>query len=315
MSITLLTAVPGGGKTSYAVWEVIRDAHNKGQIIYTVGIPKLTIPTIELTYEEVRCWNELDPASTTGKPILSNIELNSVIVIDEVQKIWPATGSKVTDDIKDLSVHRHYGLTFLIITQSPNLIHRNVLSLVDRHLHIGVKWSGRKIYEWPEYCRNPSAKTNKDSAITFSYKLPKESFKLYHSATAHIKPKKSIPISFFVFLIGIIATSILGYFGTQRVLAKSSTEETTLAMVEPQLEKIIDPSPVSVSPVNNGESKPQYRELSMLSTDIEWSQVSACLSSQNNGCQCYGLSAQRLMIPKESCEAAVKYGWAGKRPI
>ena len=49
MSITLLTAVPGGGKTSYAVWEVIRDAHNKGQIIYTVGIPKLTIPTIDLT--------------------------------------------------------------------------------------------------------------------------------------------------------------------------------------------------------------------------------------------------------------------------
>lgn len=97
MSITLLTAVPGGGKTSYAVWEVIRDAHNKGQIIYTVGIPKLTIPTIELTYEEVRAWNELDPASTPGKPILSNIELNSVIVIDEVQKIWPATGSKVTD--------------------------------------------------------------------------------------------------------------------------------------------------------------------------------------------------------------------------
>ncbi|MGV8712937.1 MAG: hypothetical protein ACWA6R_10340 [Nitrosomonas sp.] len=78
---------------------------------------------------------------------------------------------------------------------------------------------------------------------------------------------------------------------------------------KPQSEKIIDPAPVSVSPVSTIELKPQYRELSMLSTDIDWSQVSACLSSQNNGCQCYGLSAQRLMIPKESWEAVVKYGW------
>ena len=122
-------------------------------------------------------------------------------------------------------------------------------------------------------------------------------------------------MSFFIFLTAIIATSVLGYFGTQRVLAKSGTEETTLAMVEPKSEKIIDPRPVSVSPVSTVENKPQYRELSMLSTDIDWSQVSACLSSQNNGCQCYGLSTQRLMIPKESCEAAVMYGWGTTKKL
>ena len=171
MSISLLTAVPGGGKTSYAVWNVIKEAHEQGKIIYTVGIPKLTIPTIELTYDQVRQWFKTSP-NEEGLPELLNIEHGSIIVIDEVQRIWPATGSKISDDIKELSVHRHYGLTFFLITQAPNLIHRNVLALVDRHLHIGVNWAGRKIYEWSEYCRSPSTKTSKDTAVTFNYKLP-----------------------------------------------------------------------------------------------------------------------------------------------
>ena len=58
MSITLLTAVPGGGKTSYAVWHVIKKAHEEGKIICTCGIPKLKIPTIEITIEQVRKWYE-----------------------------------------------------------------------------------------------------------------------------------------------------------------------------------------------------------------------------------------------------------------
>lgn len=318
MSITLLTAVPGGGKTSYVVWEVIRDAHKKGQIIYTVGIPKLTIPTIELSYEDIRSWNVLAPESTASNPILATIEMNSIIVIDEVQKIWPATGSKISDDIKDLSVHRHYGLSFFIITQSPNLIHRNVLSLVDRHLHIGVKWSGRKLYEWPEYCRNPSAKSSKDMAVTQSYKLPKESFKLYHSATAHVKPKKSIPISFFIFIIGIISTAAFGYYGAERVLSKADSHVLPEGMAQHEKDKTIDPAPIPASSpplVSNQTIKPVFDDISMLSSNVDWTQISACLSGKNYGCVCYGLSAQRVMIPKETCEAAVKFGWSNKKSM
>lgn len=318
MSITLLTAVPGGGKTSYAVWEVIREAHKKGQIIYTVGIPKLTIPTIELSYEDIRSWNVLAPESTASNPILATIELNSIIVIDEVQKIWPATGSKITDDIKDLSVHRHYGLSFFIITQSPNLIHRNVLSLVDRHLHIGVKWSGRKLYEWPEYCRSPSAKSSKDVAVASSYKLPSESFKLYHSATAHVKPKKAIPASFYIFIVGIVATIVLGYYGSQRILSKSESHQMPEGMVSHTEDKKIDSSPVPVSspPIVSAQpAKPIFTDISMLSKDVDWTKISACMSSKSYGCVCYGTSAERVMIPKETCEAAVQFGWSRQKAM
>ncbi len=52
-------------------------------------------------------------------------------------------------------------------------------------------------------------------------------------------------------------------------------------------------------------------EVSLLTTDIEWNTVSACLSSKKS-CSCYGYSGDRLAVPKESCELAAKYGWSQK---
>ncbi len=52
-------------------------------------------------------------------------------------------------------------------------------------------------------------------------------------------------------------------------------------------------------------------EVSLLTTDVEWNTVSACLSSKKS-CSCYGYSGDRLAIPKESCELAAKYGWPQK---
>ncbi len=309
MSISLLTAVPGGGKTSYAVWNVIKKAHEQGKIIYTVGIPKLTIPTIELSYDQVRQWFKTSP-NEEGLPELLNIEHGSIIVIDEVQRIWPATGSKISDDIKELSVHRHYGLTFLLITQAPNLIHRNVLALVDRHLHIGVNWAGRKIYEWSEYCRSPSTKTSKDTAVTFNYKLPKESFALYHSATQHVKAKKRAPMTFYIFLVAILLTIVFAYFSVQRVVAKTNPDTEIILSDEKPIEQPVTVTPQPVKPV---ELQRNLFDVQLLTHDIDWSIVSACLASPKLGCVCYGKSGQRLVIPKESCELAVTSSWDRKK--
>lgn len=312
MSISLLTAVPGGGKTSYAVWNVIKEAHEKGQIIYTVGIPKLTIPTIELSYDQVRQWFRTT-SNDDGLPELDNIEHGSIIVIDEVQRIWPATGAKISDDIKELSVHRHYGLTFFLITQAPNLIHRNVLALVDRHLHIGVNWAGRKIYEWSEYCRSPSTKTSKDTAVTFNYKLPKESFSLYHSATQHVQAKKRAPMTFYIFLVAVLLTIVFAYFGVQRVMAKTAPDVEVLAAEEVKPESLVTETHQSVKPVQQQQPRNLF-DVQLLTHDIDWSIVQACLMSPKLGCVCYGDHGERLIIPRDSCELAVSNGWSKRKP-
>jgi len=56
----------------------------------------------------------------------------------------------------------------------------------------------------------------------------------------------------------------------------------------------------------------QYFNTQLLSEDIDWSNVSACLANSGS-CVCYGQSAQRLIIPKETYELAVLNGWTRKR--
>lgn len=62
--------------------------------------------------------------------------------------------------------------------------------------------------------------------------------------------------------------------------------------------------PISATMTN----QPIRESLSMLSENIDWSQVAACVSSQQN-CLCYGHKAQRLNIVPDTCNAAITYGW------
>ncbi len=308
--MTLITAVPGGGKTAYAVWYEIKKAHEQQRIIYTVGIPQLKIPTIELTYDKLKEWYVRDESQEL--PQLQNIDKGALIVVDEVQKLWPATGTKISDDIKDLSEHRHFGLSFVLITQSPTLIHRNVLALIDRHLHIRPNWSGRKIYEWPEYQRNPAAQTNKNVAVISNYKLPTESFDLYHSSSQHIKPKKKIPIGFYLFVLILLALPVLIYLAYDRVISKTKQPNDVEQINElSQTNRNYDGSQT-----NENVSSPVIHVTdnypTLLTKSIDWERVGSCLSSEVRGCICYGKSGERLVIEPATCKLATQYGWTSK---
>lgn len=319
MSIKLLTAVPGGGKTSYAVWHVIKEAAEQGRTVYTIGIPKLIIPTIEITYEYLKTWYEQDIID--GLPVLRNIDHGSLIVVDEVQKMWPALGSQASKDITELSEHRHYGLDFFIMTQSPSLVHKKVLALVNPHLHIVPRWSGRTLYEWPEYRSNTSAASTRRVAVSAPYKLPKESFQLYHSATQHIVHKARLPRAVYIFAFSILFTIAIGAYAFERIVAKGTTvpeyyniansQEEKLPEIgqkNVEIEKEINKS-VSITPVN---STKVYDSIQILTESVDWTLVKACIKSKEN-CFCYGHSAERLLIEKSTCEIAVDYGWPGKK--
>lgn len=51
----------------------------------------------------------------------------------------------------------------------------------------------------------------------------------------------------------------------------------------------------------------------VLTSKFDWDRVAACISSIQSGCICYGHNAERLMIPKDTCELAVKHGWTTQR--
>lgn len=197
--ITLITGAPGAGKTAALV--DLLSTIGKGRPVYVDGIPDLDLPDIDVApLGDPHEWHNTVPDG-------------AIIVIDEVQRVWRprSPGSRVPPDIEALETHRHKGLDLYIITQGPNLLDRNVRTLVGRHVHlrdIGVL--GRYWYEWPECCEQP-ATAYRSAPIRRRYRLPKRVFGRYRSASVHIKPVRRLPPAMIVFGVAIIAAAVLGW--------------------------------------------------------------------------------------------------------
>lgn len=319
MSITLITAAPGAGKTMYAVWNLIKPAIEADRVVYTVAIPELKLPSISLSYSQVKKWADrklLDVENPSGIPIsddekpsvLSNVSEGSLIVIDEVQYLWPASGSKEPgEDIKYLTKHRHHGLEFILITQAPQLIHKNVLAVVDKHIHMVSDWHGRKRYEWPEYCATVRAASSKLKAVKQRYDLPKEAYGLYRSASMHVTQKRRKPLMAYVVPVAFIALVYMGFNFKNMMDRIVSPPATVVAESEPVDIASIGKRSVSALP----DPLPHSVTLALVSDHVDWSKVSACVSSASK-CVCYGPSAEKLVIPPETCRKAVSSGWPGR---
>lgn len=188
--LTLITGVPGSGKSLHGVWELLRPMQTatvevNGQpvkrVLYT-NIKNLLLDHELITGENLNNWHEW------AKP-------GALIAFDEVQEVWRprAMGSKVPDCIAKLETHRHMAVDFVLITQHPNLLDQNIRRLVGRHLH--VRRVGNMplaiVYEW-DHCSNPSQVRNAMSSRPWRYP-GKKGYSLYKSAEAHTKVPRRIP--------------------------------------------------------------------------------------------------------------------------
>lgn len=196
--ITLITGVPGAGKTLYAVDQILQPEAKAGRQLYVDGIPDLLV-----THEPAP--DPLDWPSWAPQ--------GAHIVIDEVQRIWrpESAGKAVPPSIAELETHRHRGLDFTIMTQHPNLIHSNVRRLVGRHIHVRRTGLGVVVYEWSECKTNPD--TAWRTALTkLRWKHPKSAFGLYKSASIHQKVKFRLPRAIWLIIVPLLLFPIAGYF-------------------------------------------------------------------------------------------------------
>lgn len=194
--ITVITGAPGTGKSA-ALVSLLTEL-GKDRALYVNGIPDLKIDHQEL--EDPTTWHDTVPDG-------------SIIVIDEVQRVWRprGPGQKVPDHIAMLETHRHRGLDFYIITQSPSLIDKNVRALTGRHVHLrDIGLLGRWWYEWPEIAEN-CASGWKNAPIKKRYRLPKKVFGQYKSASVHIKPVRSVPWMLAVMVLALLGTGYLAW--------------------------------------------------------------------------------------------------------
>lgn len=186
--ITLITGIPGMGKTALLVSMLLEFEEKAERPIFVMGIPDLSIEHV--VCPPVSEWTEQRSDKDDPSLMLPYFTFppNSILVVDECQRLYRprASASKVPDYVAALETHRHTGLDIILLTQKPKLVDMNVRELVGRHIHIRTGLLGRQLYEWPHIADGES-RTDRGDAAKRRFKPPKKAFTKYKSAEAHTK--------------------------------------------------------------------------------------------------------------------------------
>lgn len=317
--ITLITGAPGAGKTSLLVSMLMGDPDFKNRAIYVDGIPELKLPHEEIPEgKKLTDWPEWLPDT-------------SILIVDEAQRYWRprSNSSPVPKELQALETHRHHSWDIIFITQHPALLDNHIRRFVGRHVHINRTSLGvRKFSEWTS-CKNPDSKADMKEAMKKTYKLPKETFSMYKSASEHIqlkgKSRKILPIMIFLTVLFILA----GLFAVYKVsnfnndLKSDKKKEISVASAEtvgtPEpFQQVVQPMQtpeqklVGVEPKDyvpriseRSETKPIYDSVRTV-VNMEFPEL--CVENKTK-CTCYTSQATILReIPEATCRRYVKDG-------
>lgn len=283
--ITLITAVPGSGKTLSAIAMIIK-ALESGSPVYTNinGLVKEKFPNNYNLHEAPDDWRDTPHGS--------------LVIYDECQQphLYPSNAQRglVTDErLTAMETHRHSGHHLVFITQAPTFVHHHIRKLVGEHIHLyrGRGIGGAMRYEWSHTCDNPNDRREQERADSLFWKFPKEHFQYYKSATVHTH-KFKLPLKLALFLIAL-ALSIL--FIVYRVVSHgglASFDEHTTKAEAVQL--------AAAPPVTNTQPLP-YDWSTNFSDSVP---LGGCISSATK-CQCYSKDGITLNIPIEQCKIII----------
>lgn len=333
--ITLITGGPGTGKTAWLLSQLVELRKREPEkLLYIHGIRNLR----GMPHESIFCRSQLcdicraqdddiQAKQNLGNPpkFVENWpewkESGSLIVVDEVQRIWrPASGGAAPAvAISALETHRHYGLDFWLISQGPHLFHNFIRLLVGRHVHLVAKWSGRKEFEWPECKQDVQSRTD---AVERVYTLPKHVYGMYDSAEVHTKQDKRKPLSFYASIVALIvavcAVSVVVYRVGDRVVPNQKIPNATdggggaaLAASPPTpgksefASKTIDQIAEFMTPIVQGLpwTAPIYQELAK---PVSMPVLAGCVQSKIR-CSCYSQQATIIDMAEEVCQSYVAH--------
>lgn len=281
--ITLITAVPGSGKTLYSIG-LIEEALAAGRPVYTniSGLVKDKFSNNHLLSDAPDDWR--------------NTPEGSLVIYDEAQQahLYPSNAQRgpVTDErLTAMETHRHSGHDLVFITQAPTFVHHHIRKLVGLHVHLyrsrGLQAASK--YEWSHVCDSPNDRKEQQRADFVLWKFPKEHFAYYTSAVMHTHkfrlPKKIAVLGFFV-LLG------LGFVGFN--LYKNSGLASMSEVVAPV-----------VASSNDSVSVPA-------STPYQWSKtpeavpVAGCIAMPSrNKCQCFSAAGTTLELSHSACMSVI----------
>jgi zona occludens toxin len=312
--ITLLTGLPGNGKTLFALYMIKAKAEKEQREVYYHGINECTLP-----------WTKFEPKEWMDLPH------GSMIVIDESQDTFPrqANGAKLPDYYSELAKHRHKGFDIFLITQHPTLLDNFVRQLVGQHFHSIRKFGLERatIYEWSAANPTPQNASSHKNAVTLKWAYPKEVYTYYKSAEVHTV-KKRVPMKLILAALFVLAVPCIGYFALDSfqsrgkplpvagVPAKGSVGAAGSGSVPGSpvaIEKVFDPVADAKkfiamnTPRVEGlpQTAPKFDELTKPSRVPV---PAACIASAST-CRCFSQQGTAMEVPAGLCKEFAKNGY------
>lgn len=203
----LISAVPGSGKTLRIVGKIkVMVAANAALIAQGLpprrifsNIKGLRIPSVEIAPED---WRDTPQ--------------NSIVIYDEAQEIFPATGSSgISKDerVVAMTTHRHSGHDLYFLTQDPIFLDATLRKLVGNHEHLwrASSLQAATVYTWDGHQSSPMSATALKLADEVLWTFPKGDYGDYLSASHHthkfIWPKKIL-----LLIVGfLVVASLTGW--------------------------------------------------------------------------------------------------------
>jgi zona occludens toxin len=306
--ISIITGLPGAGKTSWLVEQVLMKLAAKGweeKAVDSDGNPVTVKRRLFTNVKGLLLEHEL-----IGEDELNSwpdwVKPGDIIVFDEIQKPWPKVpaGTKKPKCISELETHRHYGIDIYGLTQHPNLVNDALVTLAGQHKHVRKVGNSRfaTVYEWDGVSRTL---LYKNSVSKSPWRRGKEVEKMYRSSALHTKQKRTLPTVLWIVLLCLIGLPIGFYqysgkfkerfFGekpTAMVASAHTTKGDSQVKAPPALDQVEPKTPPAVPAVI--PATPGHVDQKPI--------VFAGCARIRERCQCFDTAGQPVEKEKLYCE-------------
>lgn len=198
------TGQPGHGKTLHAITRLL-EFKDQGRIVYACNIREFDYAktgVLEMTPEQFKDWPNFLPDG-------------AVALVDEAYEhgMLPkrAPGSKVPHHVEQLAKHRHRGLDFIFVSQSPDKqCDQFVQDLIERHIHVRRRFGTSYVHlrEFDRY----EAQAEKATPLSIKRTtLPKRAMGTYKSTELDTTERK-IPWYYIALPIAAALALFLMYY-------------------------------------------------------------------------------------------------------
>ncbi len=292
--LTLITGVPGAGKTLRAVQKIIELVdHNKkvrekmakgeelkeGEHLFNIysNIKGLKIDEVKEAPED---WRECESPAKW--------------FYDEAQYTFPCKNQRGLDDnpvIAEIATHRHLGIDLFLITQHPQLISAHVRKFVGRHEHLDRRYGTSIVNIYMnDALMNVDAGLRRYESEPWSH--PKKLFDYYESASLHINNARlpfalKFTFAFIGFLILVVGFS--GWYAFDFFTGKTAPSNLQTKVEKPKQQQIAQADTAQLDTIVVNEPVQQSANIYL-----------GCISSSTT-CRCWLEDGTPVHIDYEQC--------------